>query len=145
MFHVMCYVTGNAGQDAAFATARAHLKPGGQFFFDFWYGPAVLSDRPSVRTKQVSDERIEVKRTSTPVLHVNENIVDVNFDVLVRSRLDGREQRVHECHRMRYLFLPEIRQRLAASGFEFVASHGWMTREPLGEDTWLGCVLARAC
>lgn len=145
MFHVMCYITANADQDAAFATARAHLEPGGQFFFDFWYGPAVLSDRPAVRTKNVSDERIEVMRTSTPVMHVNENIVDVNFDVHVRSRLDGREQRVQECHRMRYLFLPEIRQRLTASGFEFVASHGWMSHEPLGEGTWLGCVLARAC
>jgi SAM-dependent methyltransferase len=42
LFHVMSYQTSNADLAAAVATAAAHLRTGGLFLFDFWYGPAVL-------------------------------------------------------------------------------------------------------
>ena len=45
---------------AAFLTARHHLNPGGIFLFDVWYGPAVLTDRPSVRIKWMAHEEIEI-------------------------------------------------------------------------------------
>ncbi|HEY4744175.1 MAG TPA: class I SAM-dependent methyltransferase, partial [Desulfuromonadaceae bacterium] len=47
LFHVMSYMAEGRDLEHAFATARAHLAPGGVFLFDFWYGPAVLSDRPA--------------------------------------------------------------------------------------------------
>ena len=49
LFHVMSYQTSNADLRAAFTTAAAHLRPGGLFLFDFWYGPAVLAQQPEVR------------------------------------------------------------------------------------------------
>jgi SAM-dependent methyltransferase len=48
LFHVISYQTSNDDLMAAFKTVKQHLKPGGIFIFDIWYGPAVLSDRPSV-------------------------------------------------------------------------------------------------
>src|SRR5712691_9282894 len=44
---------GNADVQAALATARRHLRPNGLFFADFWYGPAVLGERPSERVKVI--------------------------------------------------------------------------------------------
>ena len=79
LFHVMSYQTSNADLAAAFATARAHLEPGGTFVFDCWYGPAVLTDRPTVRTRAVEDDRIALTRTSEPALHAVRNVVDVRF------------------------------------------------------------------
>lgn len=144
LFHVMSYATSNADQRAAFECARAHLSPGGLFLFDFWYGPAVLSDRPKHASKNVADSEITVTRTTTPAMLINENCVDVCFEVNVTARADGRTQAFAERHRMRYLFFPEIMQSLELTGFELVSSHAWMTHAPLDDRTWYGCVLARA-
>ncbi|HMM71669.1 MAG TPA: class I SAM-dependent methyltransferase [Rhodocyclaceae bacterium] len=144
MFHVMSYQTGNDDQSAAFATARRHLPVGGLFVFDFWYGPAVLSDRPRDVVKRVSDERIEVTRKTTPTMQVNLNRVDVRFDVDIASRTGGDTRQLSETHRMRYLFLPEIERLLRSTAFELLSAQAWLTREPLDDRTWYGCVVARA-
>ena len=144
LFHVLSYQTTNADQDATFATARAHLEPGGVFVFDFWYGPAVLSDRPEHVIKRATGERVEVRREATPTMYVNDNCVNVRFDIDIASRDDDRSYHVTENHRMRYLFLPEIEHRLAAAGFTMSTAQAWMSSEPLSESSWYGCVIARA-
>lgn len=144
LFHVMSYQTGNEDQAAAFTTARCHLKAGGVFLFDFWYGPAVLTDRPRHVIKEVADDRIEVRRETTPTMHVNSNAVEVRFDIDITSRSADSSRRLSEVHRMRYLFLPEIEQRLHDAGFALVSAQAWMTRQLLDDRSWYGCVLARA-
>ncbi len=51
MFAVLGYQLSNDDVLAALRTVRQHLKPGGLFVFDVWYGPAVLSIRPGDRVK----------------------------------------------------------------------------------------------
>jgi len=60
LFHVASYQTTNADLLAMFKTAATHLKPGGVFLFDCWYGPAVLSDRPVMRVKRMQNDAVEV-------------------------------------------------------------------------------------
>jgi SAM-dependent methyltransferase len=144
LFHVMSYQTTNADLAAAFATARAHLDPGGVFVFDFWYGPAVLSDRPREVVKEVEDARILVRRDTTPVVHVNDDRVDVRFDVTIRARDGGAEQRVQEVHPMRYLFLPEIDLFCERAGFERTAARAWLSDHAPSDRSWYACVACRA-
>lgn len=144
LFHVMSYQTGNRDLRDAFATARAHLEPGGLFLFDCWYGPAVLTQRPERRTLRLENDELEVTRTAEPMLHPNENVVDVNYQIDVRDKVTGRDERLHETHRMRYLFLPEIEGLLEDCGFEMVRSEEWVTGNRPGLDTWSVCIIARA-
>lgn len=144
LFHVISYQTGNDDQAAAFATARRHLRQGGLFIFDFWYGPAVLTDRPREVVKQASDERIELTRRTMPTMHVNRNQVDVRFDIEIASRDGGDTRQLSETHCMRYLFLPEIRRLLESTDFELLSAQAWLTRLHLDDRTWYGCVVARA-
>jgi len=144
LFHVMSYQTTNADLDAAFATARAHLAPGGDFVFDFWYGPAVLSDRPRHVLKEVADERVAVRRRTTPTLHVNANRVDVRFELHVRAQQGGAEQTFVEVHPMRYLFLPEIGLLLERHGFALRLARAWLRDSEPDEHSWYACVAARA-
>jgi SAM-dependent methyltransferase len=143
LFHVLSYQTTDDGLRAMFETAFTHLVPSGLFIFDFWYGPAVLAQRPEVRVKHLEDEIIEVTRIAEPALHLNENVVDVNYSVLIKEKATGKVEQVRESHRMRYLFLPEL-ERYRGARFEERASHEWMTGEPMSERSWAGCqVLAR--
>jgi len=142
LFHVMSYQTGNDDLLAAFATAREHLNPGGVFIFDCWYGPAVLTGRPAVRVKRLEDEEISVIRIAEPVMHPNDNLVEVNYQVLVRDKATGAVDELKETHRMRYLFRPEIELLLAGAGMKLVAAAEWMTDSEPGFDTWGACFVA---
>lgn len=144
LFHVMSYQTTNADLLAALRTAREHLAPGGVFVFDFWYGPAVLSDRPREVVRRVADDRIEVERRSTPAMDVNANRVDVRFDVEIRARDGGARHALTELHPMRYLFLPELDALFAQTGFERASAQAWMQDAPPGDTTWYASVVARA-
>jgi len=144
LFHVLSYHQTNADQAAAFATARTHLKPGGVFVFDCWYGPAVLTDRPVVRVRRLEDDRTHVTRIAEPVMHATENIVDVNYHVFLRDKASGEQTEITEQHRMRYLFSPEIEAIASQARFELVYRGEWMTGQPLSFSTWGACFVARA-
>jgi SAM-dependent methyltransferase len=135
LFHVMSYQTTNADLQAAFATVAAHLRPGGLFLFDFWYGPAVLTQQPEVRVKRLADDRIEVTRIAEPVVHPNENAVDVNYSVIIDDKATGTSERIHETHRMRYLFLPEL-MLLRGAALEERATLAWMSAEAPSVQSW---------
>ncbi len=139
LFHVMSYQATNEDLAAAFATVRAHLKPGGLFIFDCWYGPAVLTDRPSERVKRLEDEAISVARTAKPVMHPNENLVDVNYRVVIQDKTSGNVEEINETHRMRYLFKPEVEVLLRAQGLTMIHCEEWMTGKAPGFDTWSAC------
>src|SRR5690606_25042100 len=53
LFHVMSYQNSNDEIIKALEVAKNHLVDGGVFIFDFWYGPAVLTDLPTTRIKRL--------------------------------------------------------------------------------------------
>ena len=136
LFHVISYQTTNEALQATLATVKAHLKPGGIFIFDCWYGPAVLSDRPTVRVKRLEDELIEITRIAEPAIHPNENLVDVNYQVLIKDKKSSIVEEIRESHQMRYLFKPEIELILNQFQMEVIDYREWMTNKEPGFDTW---------
>lgn len=144
LFHVMSYQTTNQDLTAAFTTLREHLAPGGVVLFDAWYGPTVLSDRPVVRIKRLSGDGFDVTRLAEPVLHPNQNLVDVNYQILITDRASERSQKLVETHRMRYLFVPEVAELLAKVGLRLDRACEFMTDGELGFSTWNALFVARA-
>lgn len=143
LFHVMSYQTSNEDLNAAFKTAKIHLKKGGLFIFDCWYGPAVLTDKPVVRVKHLENEKISVTRIAEPIMKPNENIVDVNYHVFIRNKFSNEVEEIKETHRMRYLFKSEIEELLRVGGLELLSCEEWMTGKGLGFDTWNGCFVCK--
>lgn len=136
LFHVFSYQTTNQDLQAAFETAKTHLKPGGTLIFDCWYGPAVLSDRPTVRVKRLEDEEIIVTRIAEPVMYPNDNLVDVNYQVFIKDKASGAVEELQETHKMRYLFKPEIASSFDKVNLELVTFGEWMTGKTAGFNTW---------
>ncbi|AFY36213.1 class I SAM-dependent methyltransferase [Calothrix sp. PCC 7507] len=139
LFHVISYQTTNEDLLAAFATVKEHLKPGGIFIFDVWYGPAVLTERPTVRVKRLEDEEILVTRIAEPVMHPNENLVDVNYQVFIKNKASGVVEDLQETHQMRYLFKPEIEFLCDTFQLLPIESYEWMTKQKASLETWSVC------
>lgn len=144
LFHVISYQTTTADLQAALATAKQHLRSGGMLIFDVWYGAAVLSERPSVRVKRWEDDTSCVTRIAEPIVYPNENLVEVNYHVFIRDKIDNSVEELHESHRMRYLFMPELDLLLAQAGFQIVDCREWMSDRQIGCDTWGIYLVARA-
>ena len=143
LFHVASYQSSNSDLQDMFLTASSHLISGGIFIFDFWYGPAVLNDLPSVRIKRMNNKNIDVIRVAEPEIRCNENIVDVNYNIEVTDKNNGQTSSFSEKHSMRYLFLPELTNMLEDLNIEILESFSWMSNDELSLDSWQGAIVAR--
>ncbi len=142
LFHVVSYQNTNEDVLEMFRKVCVHLKPGGVFIFDYWYGPAVLTDRPSVRIKRMRSSGLNVTRLAEPVIYPNTSLVDVNYEIQIRETSSGEAEILRETHRMRYLFLTEIELLLREAGLRLLTSSEWLTGKEPGWDTWGVCSVA---
>jgi len=143
LFHVMSYQTTNTDLHNAFNTAAVHLKPGGVLIFDCWYGPGVLCDPPSIRTKELEDHEIAVTRIAKPKMHLHKNIVDVNYQIFIRDKKTQQVEEIQETHSMRYLFYPEIENILQTIDFKFLDFIEFMKDKPPKKHEWNVCFIYR--
>jgi len=144
LFHVINYQVTNRELQDFFKTVSYHLKPGGFFIFDSWYGPSVLNDLPTVRIKRVEDKKVGIIRISEPCLHSDENFVDVNYQILITDKITGLVEELREKHRVRYLFKPEIDFFCSEVEIELVDYHEWLTQIKPDLPTWSVCFITRA-
>ena len=136
LFHLMSYQVSNADVNATLLTAAEHLNPGGVFIFDYWYGPTVLKECPTVRVKRVEDEAVSLVLVIEPVMHPIENYVEVSYQFFVQDKKTAMIETFRERHRMRYLFQPEIDLFLVNAGLKTCEHGAWMTGGAAGFDTW---------
>ena len=143
LFHVMSYQTSETDLCQAVETASVHLRSGGLFFFDFWFGPAVLRDPPAVREKQLTDDRTSIVRHAVPVHDPSTHTVQVNYEIVSTDLISGESHRFTEQHLLRYFDLPELTARVGNAGFGVLESGRWMERKPAGTDSWYAWLIAR--
>lgn len=145
LFHVMSYQNTEEDALAEMETAKAHLKAGGLFLFDFWYGPGVLTDPPTERDKMMEDEHTLVRRHARPVHRVNDNIVEVHYEIRLADKSTGRENMLREMHVMRYWFLPELRYLAKTIGFMVKTEGAWTQVALPSITTWNAWMLLQKC
>jgi SAM-dependent methyltransferase len=143
LFHVMSYQSTNADLEATFRTAGLHLGSGGLFLFDFWYGPAVLTQKPEVRVKRMEDDLIKVTRIAEPTILPNENVVDVKYTIFIELKATGEVKQLTETHRMRYLFLPELSYFSGRDSWSDFTCTGWMRFDSARQEDWAALAVAR--
>lgn len=142
LFHVVSYQASNLDVVEMFKRVSEHLKPGGVFVFDYWYGPTVLTDKPVVRVKRMRSEDLKVTRIAEPVIYPSNSVVDVNYEIHIQEKPEQNTQILHETHRMRYFFLPEMELLLREAGLRLAESTEWLTGKEPGWDTWGVCSIA---
>ncbi|MDD1656061.1 MAG: methyltransferase domain-containing protein [Methanomicrobiales archaeon] len=144
MFAVLGYQTGDDDVRAALGNARRHLRKGGLFVADIWYGPAVLAQRPGERTLEMPAPGGKILRESSGRLDEKEHLCHVHFRL--QEVHAGRQASVtEEEHRMRYFFPRELEDFLSRAGFALLRLGAFpeLDRDP-DETTWNAICVARA-
>ena len=144
LFHVFSYQTTNLDALDALKTVSAHLKPEGVAVLDFWYGPAVLTQKPEVRFKEVENDELRVWRVARPELCPNESVVKVNYYAFIEFKADLHIEKISECHHMRYFFITELAMMLEAAYLECISIEEWMTGRDLSTDSWSAAAVLRS-
>ncbi|MFH1442330.1 MAG: class I SAM-dependent methyltransferase [Candidatus Omnitrophota bacterium] len=144
LFHVMSYQTTNELVLNTIKNAYRHLNNNGMFIFDFWYGPAVIIQKPSVRIKEFNDKEVLIKRTAVPKMNFNDNTVDICYKIEIRNKKNNSIKVFTEHHIMRYFFLPELYLMLETAGFRVVKCLKWMSlKESVSQNSWNGVIIAK--
>lgn len=143
LFHVMSYQITNSDLEAVFQTVKKQVRSEGLFIFDVWYGPAVLTQLPSVRHKKFENAYGVVERIAVPTLNENRNIVQVDYHLFIQEKGNDTYHKIQEQHIMRYLFLPEIESLCEKFKMKLVHTCEWLTNKKLSCDTWGACFVVR--
>lgn len=143
LFDVASYQTTNEDIMKYFSSIQKHLNDRGLFIFNFWYGPSVLKQKPEARIKRIERENIKITRIAEPVSYPDNNIIDVNYEIIVEDIVNKILEKIYETHKMRYYFMPEIQFLLDLSGMTVLETYGWMKFEKPDMKDWSVCVVAR--
>jgi SAM-dependent methyltransferase len=144
MFAVLGYLQRNDDVVAALTTARRQIRAGGLLAFDVWYGPAVLTIKPSDRVKVVAEPHGKVVRVVTPTLDTRRHLCQVHYQ-LWRFKDGHVDSESEEVHVVRYFFPLELELMLSQTGFTLLTLSSFPTLdEPAGDTTWSVFGIARA-
>lgn len=143
LFHVISYINSNEGLINTFNNAAHHLEKGGIFIFDVWYSPAVLNLKPQTKIKIFENPELKIIRFTEPTNRFNDNIVEVNFKLVITDKSINQTSFLEETHSMRYFSIPEIRLISKLTSFEIIKVEEFITGNVPSENTWGVCFILR--
>ncbi|WP_027528528.1 class I SAM-dependent methyltransferase [Bradyrhizobium sp. Ec3.3] len=143
LFHVASYQTDRNRLEALFHTAHAALKPGGVFFFDYWYGGAVLAQGVETRVKVIEQKPLRLTRIAQSEHDETKATVLVSYTLFCEDTNRSTIRRVDETHHMRYWFPFEVEASLRSSGLEPAGTHAWLSDAAPNSTVWAAYSIAR--
>lgn len=143
LFHVVNYQITNNQINAVFSNAFKHLNSKGIFIFDFWYTPAVNTNKPSLKIKRVMDKKVEITRIAEPYIYNKNSRVDVKYNIFVKNLKNKLIKKFVEVHKLRHFNLLEIKNLSDKHNFKFIKSEEFVSGSKLGKSTWGACVVLR--
>lgn len=144
MFAVLSYQTTDEQLSGLLQSARKAMPVGGLFVADFWFGPAVLAQRPQNRTKVLNGSGTRTVRTAIPICNTEEHSVQVCYHVQQFHDTSPTVD-IRETHALRYFFLPELQERLASAQFQLVHVCAFPTLNvPASNSSWNVALIAQA-
>jgi 2-polyprenyl-3-methyl-5-hydroxy-6-metoxy-1,4-benzoquinol methylase len=144
MFATMDYIIKNEGIQKTLHNIRKHLKNGSLFIFDFWYGPAVLTILPSMRTKVIEKGGTRIIRISQPQLDSLHHICKVRYHLVVIKENRVIDE-VKETHTVRFFFPEEIKHYLEENGFKLLRLCPFLNlKSRVNEKIWNVAATSRA-
>jgi SAM-dependent methyltransferase len=144
MFAVLGYHLTNEDVLATLRKVGRHLKPGGLFICDVWYGPAVLTIRPSERVKVIPTADGKLIRATSGILDTYRHLCEVRYHLWRLSR-NQMVSETEESHHMRYFFPQELTLFFSQTGLELMEIRAFSDLERMPDDsTWSVLTVGRS-
>ena len=143
MFTVIGYQTTNKEIERFFKIVVKHLNNSGALLFDCWYGPAVLSQKPTYCIKEVNiNNREKIVRFTEPILNILDHTIENRFKILKLN--NGKiVNEFKETHLVRFFFPKEIKYFLEVAGFKKIKFLPFLElRKQLTDKDWNMFVIA---
>ena len=143
LFDVMSYIVENDALDRLLSYVVSRLKPSGLLIFDFWYGPSVLSLRPTNRWKEFEANGARILRLTRAELDSSDSTVNITYEVIV-TQDDRIKDRFSDNHVMRFFFRNEINNLLQAHELEVLQFGTWQDADsPPTTNDWSALIVSR--
>ncbi|MFC2043784.1 class I SAM-dependent DNA methyltransferase, partial [Chloroflexota bacterium] len=144
MFNVLGYQTTNKDVENTIRTVRHHMNLDGLFICDLWFGPVVLSEKPTERVKSIEQGNDRIVRYARPVIDVLRHTVEVNYTI--SEIRDGKETiMVKESHLVRFFFYQELLCFMEKNGFRVLQICPFMDLDGhVDEHCWNVSVISKA-
>ncbi len=144
MFAVLGYQLENDDVNASLKTVSKHLKKGGVFICDVWYGPAVLNQKPGEKVRVIETGDTKIIRVSSGILDIYRHLVKVHFH-LWTIKGDRVLAETQEDHAMRFFFPQELSLLFKNGGLKIrkIGAFPDIEKSP-GEETWNICTVSTA-
>jgi SAM-dependent methyltransferase len=143
MFAVLGYQLTNEDVLAALRAVQRHLRQGGLFACDFWYGPAVLAIRPGDRVKVTPLSEGKLIRTASGRLDVLRHLCEIHYH-LWHLNGDRVLNETEEIHRMRFFFSLELEFAFAQAGLALCSTTAFPDLDrSADETTWNALAVAQ--
>ncbi len=143
LFHVISYLNENFELLNTLKLVNKHLEIDGIFIFDVWYTPAVLSIKPDIKVKRIENSQIEVIRIAEPTINYNNNVIDINFNIIITNKSNNETHFINELHKMRHFSINEIDLLCKLSGFEILNNEEFLTSQKPSNNTWGVCFILK--
>ncbi len=144
MFAVLGYQTEEAEVKAFLESVARHLRKGGLFLADFWYGPAVEAIKPEPRKKIIPFGQGKLIREAKTELIAASHHCLVCYRLTIDQPSEAFPQEFTETHRMRFFFEEELRAWLPEAGLELVSLSAFGDLDRVADaTTWNACMVAR--
>lgn len=127
VFHVMSYQTKNDELIKTFEIVKKHLVDDGIFIFDFWYGPAVLTDLPVESIKKIRYKDMKISRFGKPFLKPRENTIDMKYSIFIKNKNIKKIKKKKETHTLRFFFDTELEFICKRLKFKILKKYEWMS------------------
>jgi len=144
LFCGICYLSRNDDLKNSLKCINKSLRPGGLFIFDFWNGIAVISQKPSIKIKDIKyDESNRIIRIAEPELDLTNQVCNIKYHCLIikeEKLLDEFE----ETHPIRFFFPREIEWYLREGGFKVIKLCSFLNNNfELELNSWCLMIIAR--
>ena len=140
LFHVVSYLTTDKKINSLFKNVYKHLKTNGLFIFDFWYTPAVLAQKPSLRIKRAQNKNVKITRIAEPKIYPNSR-VDVIYNFYLENLKNSTIRSFQEVHPIKHFRLSELEKVGKENNLKLINSEEFMTGSKLSKQTWSACVV----
>jgi len=136
LFHILSYQNSNEDVNRYFKTIKEHMTSDGIAIFDYWYGPAVLTQKPESRIKKIKNSELQITRFAHTDMDYMNNIATVNYETYITDK-NNNLIKLNEAHPMRYLFSTEIDLFLKQNQLTKILENCWLSQDiKPNQTTW---------